>query len=89
MPEPAVPQSESDWDDIERRFELAAEHRILLQVAREAWRRYVEIRDRLDEEGLITEGRFVPRANPLISLEVTTRAAMIRALKALNLPEES
>jgi len=84
----SLPQEEAWFDDIEARFEFSAEHKLLFGVARQAWRRCNQIRGRRDEEGVVWPGRFVPRANPLISLEVTTRNAFIRALKALDLPED-
>jgi hypothetical protein len=82
-----LPTDEAHFDQIEAAFELAPEHKLLLSMARQAWRRWDEIRRRLDEEGLVVPGRFVDRANPLIALEVTTRNACLRALNALHLPE--
>jgi hypothetical protein len=76
--------------EIEKEFKLPPETQAILDEAVRAYERLEQIRAALDEQGLEVPSRYdgVTKANPLISAERASRDAYIRALRALNLPEQ-
>jgi phage terminase small subunit len=60
----------------------------LLTVAAESADRVASCRTQLNEAGEVIVVKGVPRAHPAAAIERDARAALIRALKALNLDVE-
>jgi hypothetical protein len=60
----------------------------LLRTAAEASDRIASVRQQIDQQGELLVIKGVPRVNPLCAVERDQRAALIRALKALNLDLE-
>ena len=78
------------WRRLHSGYELADEGaQLLLETALQALDRMREARKVLDAEGLTVRDRFgQAKAHPLIVVERDSRAAMVAALKALNLSVE-
>jgi thymidylate kinase len=76
-------------DDIREQFDLPTETEQLLLAAEQAQERWLEIKERLDTEGIVIPGRYAntPRVNPLVAAEARARESFLRALRALDLPE--
>jgi hypothetical protein len=87
---PEVEVDEEWFDTLERRVSFNPVERATFEAARDAWARYVAIRERLESEGLTVQGRWGPDANPLLGPEARARTALLAALKQLRLglPEE-
>lgn len=88
---PRIPASEAEWDEIEQRFQLGPDHKMLLAAGRQSWRRWKQIVERIDKDGLLIRGRYknADRVHPLLAIEVHARAALVQILHHLDLPEES
>jgi hypothetical protein len=78
-------------DAIRRDFALSPAQLIVYDMARESVARYIQVRDRINAEGLMLPGRYtradgttLERLNPLCGLESQARAAAIRAVRALS-----
>ena len=63
--------------------------RLILQTAMEAYDRTRQTRKALAKDGLVLKDRFgQPKAHPLVTVERDSRAAMMAALRQLNLDIE-
>jgi hypothetical protein len=82
------PGDESFFDEIERRYELGGDDKMILAAARQAFRRWAEITAIIDAEGVLVRGRYeeVPRAHPLLGAERAARNAVAELLVKLKLP---
>lgn len=78
------------WEEITRKYVLTAAHRALLAAARQAWGRWTEIRLLIDQQGVLTRGRYkhTPRVNPLLTAEARARESLVRILVHLDLEGE-
>lgn len=87
---PKVPTDEAGWDAIASTYALAPDHEMLVAAGRQAWRRWRQIVERIDADGLLVPGRYdgVDRVHPLLATEIAARAALVGILNALDLPEE-
>jgi hypothetical protein len=88
---PKVPTTdEAGWDAIQAAYALGPDHEMLVAAGRQAWRRWRQIAARIDADGLLVPGRYdgVDRVHPLLSAEVSARAALVAILNGLDLEEE-
>jgi len=76
------------WRRITAEFELDAGGLLVLGAALESFDRAAEARALIAVEGLTVEGRYGPRAHPMVAVERDARAAMVRGLKSLGLELE-
>jgi hypothetical protein len=80
--------TEGSWDAIERDYELDPQYSMLVVVGRQAWARWVELRKLLDKTGVMVEGRFGARLNPLVGAEARAREGLVKILAQLSFAEE-
>jgi len=92
---PAAPAHLGDagrllWQEIQAQYQIAdAGGRALLQQAAEAADRVNECREIVAAQGAVVRVKGgAPRAHPLLSVERDARAAMLRAVRFLNLDTE-
>lgn len=78
------------WRRFAEEYEITDEAGLfLLQAGLEAFDRMREAQKQLDTDGLTTKDRFGQvRAHPAVQIERDSRAAMVSAIKALNLDIE-
>jgi hypothetical protein len=79
--------SQSFFDEVRKSYDLAPGEQALLVAAEQAWSRWQAIVAKIDAEGLTTQGRWGPVANPLLGPEARARQGVIAAIRALNLKE--
>ncbi|MBU5635493.1 phage terminase small subunit P27 family [Geomonas sp. Red69] len=78
------------WDRLLKEYDIGDEAGLLiLQTGLEAFDRMRDAQAVIAKEGLTVKDRFdQPKAHPLTTVERDSRAAMLAALKALNLDLE-
>jgi hypothetical protein len=77
------------WSSIQVQYEISdAGGLALLRTACEAADRIASVRRQIDSQGELLTIRGVPRANPLCAIERDARAALVRAIRAMNLDLE-
>jgi hypothetical protein len=77
------------WQSIQKSYQIDDPGGLaLLRTAAEASDRIASVRTQIDQQGEMLVIKGVPRVNPLCAVERDQRAALIRALKALNLDLE-
>jgi hypothetical protein len=92
---PPVPPAHLGVDGLELWTSIREEYGItdpgglaLLRTAAEAADRIASCRRQLDEQGEVLTIRGVPRAHPAAAIERDSRAALVRAIRYLNLDVE-
>jgi hypothetical protein len=92
LPQPPAHLGEAGlglWRSIQQSYQIDDPGGLaLLTVAAESSDRVASCRRQLDEAGEVIMVRGQPRAQPAAAIERDARAALIRALKALNLDVE-
>ncbi|MBC7248386.1 MAG: phage terminase small subunit P27 family [Actinobacteria bacterium] len=82
-------ESKEIWAALNATWMLEPSDLVLLQVALEAYDRYREAWEAIQEEGLVvTDPSGRQRANPLLQVEKEARLAFFRAWKQLGFNEE-
>lgn len=77
------------WLDIQRAYQIDDPGGlVLLRVACEALDRAESCRQLIDEQGAMLTIRGIPRAHPALAAERDARAAIVRAIRNLNLDLE-
>jgi P27 family predicted phage terminase small subunit len=78
------------WRAIQDEYQIVDEAgRLILRTGLEAFDRMRQAQEILDEKGMTTTDRFgQPKAHPMTTVERDSRAAMLAALKQLNLDLE-
>jgi hypothetical protein len=77
------------WLDIQRAYQIDDPGGlVLLRVACEALDRAERCRRLIDEQGEMLTVRGIPRAHPALAAERDARAAIVRAIRNLNLDLE-
>lgn len=88
-PKHLSPESRKFWKEIVDAYDLQPEVLKVLQTACEAWDRMSEARKHIEAEGLLIDaGRYGRRKNPCVDIEQNSRAAFLRAISMINLPED-
>jgi phage terminase small subunit len=84
-----IPTTPDEWARVEEMYDTSGpDAQMALEIGRQAWARWRQIVERLDAEGLVLPGRYrgSSRLNPLVAAETAARDAVLRVLKALDLP---
>ena len=83
-------ESRAWWNSLADEYDIQDQAgRLILQTAMEAFDRMRLAQGLLSKEGMTTTDRFgQPKAHPMTTVERDSRAAMLAALKALNLDLE-
>jgi len=86
-PKSLGPESKKLWTAIVREYRIDDPAGLVtLQVACQAYDRFLEAQAILDKEGLVVEDRTgKPKQHPATFIERDARTAFLRALSALNL----
>jgi len=69
------------WREVHRDYELAPEHRGILRVACEQFDRAQAARRRIEEDGMVLDGK----RHPLIGVEAKATELYLRAIRDLGL----
>ncbi len=90
VPKHLSKEAKSVWEKLMKEYDIADEAGLLiLQTGLEAFGRMRDAQAVIDKEGLVVRDRWQqPKAHPLTTVERDSRAAMLAALKALNLDLE-
>jgi phage terminase small subunit len=85
-PDHLSPAMQAWWGEITKAFVLQPHQLRTLQAGAEAWDRCQQAREALEQHGLsYTDGNGVVRARPEVAVERDSRAAFMRAVRALGL----
>jgi hypothetical protein len=77
------------WRSIMEQYQISdAGGLALLRTAAEAADRIASVRRQIDEKGELLVIKGIPRINPLCAVERDQRAALVRAIRAMNLDIE-
>jgi hypothetical protein len=77
------------WTSIQKSYAISDPGGLaLLGTAAEAADRIASVRAQIDNQGELLVIKGVPRVNPLCAVERDQRAALVRAIRALNLDIE-
>jgi hypothetical protein len=77
------------FEVLERDFELGAHHRAIAEAAMQARARWIELRDRIDADGVVVKSRCRDgfKAHPLLAAERAARESFVRLIRELNLDD--